>query len=478
MNSKQKHTIRFWSIGFVEARLIFSMENTSASPIANKQEAINLQSQEFQKQLRSLQDKLGLTMKNGVITNLEERKAILEEMRTLRGLPTDSESFQLEQNDSSNTPFSNPIAAGALNEQSDIPSVENIEDLESYHFNYSPTSKVEYPTQQIIRNAAELEKMSNNREILPNSTVLLSPGIYAGNFSIWAPNVKIMAQDPSNPPKFIGGPKPYSLIFQEGSCTASHLDFDGGEIGIRLNKENNTVSNCNFSNQQRLGIDCKADNSLIKNCIISKFHKDGIFIQGNNVTVETCNIYDYLGQDDAHNDGIQIAAKVFNNNDKLYSGRETVSNLRIIGNTIDMKKREGPDQEKMKGKHLQGIFAGQVMLEDAVIRDNQISVDSDHGITGSFLGKSLIDGNVLRKAGEGNTIPKINIMASRAANNVNTAIPAEYNVFVGKNEWENCGETEGGHFYNIWKHKTQEVRNLPEERKPLAATINLSILQS
>lgn len=346
-----------------------------------------------------------------------------------------------------------------------------------YDFGYNPTTSIEYNEKNSITvsNADSLTKLLNpaNNLLKPNTTIKLKDTQegYSGSFDCKIKNIKIVPENLNSPPRFKNG-SPYSLIFQEGGCSAEHLNFDGGEMGVRLNKSNNSILNCEFKNHKHLSIDCKANDSLIEGCDISHFHKDGIFIQGHNVTIDTCNLHDYLGTDDAHNDGIQIAAAVFGGDSRLYNGKEKIKNLRIVGCTIDM----GNGHTEGKGKDLQGIFAGQVMLEDAFISDNNITVDSDHGITGAFLGNSVIEGNVLRKGGGRGKIPKINILASRAAGQVSTPIDVDgnadtpikdgYNVFVGKNEWEDCGE-EGDMFYNIWNHHVIEIDYGDKEPKKL-----------
>lgn len=325
--------------------------------------------------------------------------------------------------------------------------------LNIYQFDYDFFTPPEYPNNIIVNNGNELQNILKNKEVLsPNTTIKLAPGNYKGCFEVWQPNIKIEALNQSSPPVFTGG-SPYALIFHQYGSTASHLNFDGGKMGIRLNKKNNEVRHCDCKNHSRLAIDCKADNSNIVDCTISKFQKDGIFIQGDSVSVLTCNIYDYIGQEDAHNDAIQVAAKIFDGGEKLTSGKEVIKNLKIMGCTIDM----GNDTKESKGENLQGIFAGQVMLDSAVIANNNIAVDSAHGITGSFLGESLVEENILRKAGKGKQIPFINLLASRKSNQIHGYIKGEYSVLVGKNEWKDCDTTNGEKFYNVWNHNVYDI---------------------
>lgn len=284
----------------------------------------------------------------------------------------------------------------------------------------------------VISSSDQLSQVLSSPETPPGTTLLLESGSYAGNFLLKNPNLTISAKDPNNPPHFPGGSKESTFDVVSSGNTFKNLFFEGGNIGIRARGAGNTVENCRFTNMQIYAVHAFGDNNHVRGCTIDQFHKDGVFIQGQNVSVENTQIVGYLGQDDAHNDCIQIAAQ--GDQTVRGAGDAVMNNIRITGCTLDSRGT---------GRNLQGIGAFQCMLNNAEISNNTIAVDSTHGITCSPIGNTRITNNVIKSYANGSPPPKINILPSRPSNSPNGWIlqtkdgkPIEYHADLQGNRYE------------------------------------------
>lgn len=241
--------------------------------------------------------------------------------------------------------------------------------------------------------------------VKPNTIIKMQPGKYEGPFISWTHNI-ILEPDKKAKVTITGKGEAYSQdakIKNLGKNQGSALTLAGNNSEVRnitfntprtdcalqVRGAHSIVEDCKFDGIQT-GILSLEEGITIQNCTFDKCHKDGIIVCGNNTSIKNNKFLEYIGDDQAHNDWIQI----FKGDEKLitrdgrttkdyFSGKDDqnpanykkITGLLIEGNDLSSQKTNPERLAKLQG------ISGFWCKAEGIIRNNTIRVKSAHKIS-------------------------------------------------------------------------------------------------